>query len=70
MLLSTSPRDVQSFLEHKTIEEDAPFLNEFLRNLPHAIHQRKQKELSHNTTTTTSSSKSRSDKDPITELFQ
>ncbi|GAX13626.1 cysteine dioxygenase [Fistulifera solaris] len=60
-MLSTSPRDVQSLLEHDKIDasskEDTPFLNEFLRDLPFAICQRK-KELS------------RGFKDPISELFR
>ena len=66
MMLSTSPRDVQSFLEHDKMDDDddssnecAPsFLKEFLRDLPFAIRQRK-KELSHC-----------SSKDPITALFE
>lgn len=60
-MLSTSPRDVQLFLEHDKIDashdNDTPFLNEFLRDLPFAIRQRKE-ELS------------RSSNDPIAELFQ
>lgn len=68
-MLSSSPRDVQLFLNEASIDDGddkdddssrkaVPFLQDFLRALPYAIRQRK----------TDSSSPNR--KDPITELFK
>lgn len=61
MMFSSSPRDVQSFLDRENLDDsrkDAPFLQDFLKDLPFAIRQRKKELLSH------------SSKDPITELFK
>lgn len=59
-MLSSSPRDVQSFLVEKDddddLRKDAPFLQTFLKQLPHAIRQRKDS--------------NPNSKDPVTELFQ